>query len=539
MSASIALFNLTWAAPDCLPLFSNVTLSFGPIRTGLVGRNGVGKSTILKLITGQLSPRAGTVTVNGRLGVMRQTVQVDPNETIADLFGVSAAIDSLRRIEQGEATEDELADADWTLESRLAAALGQLGLDTEPETFLAALSGGQRTRAGLAAIIFHEPDFLLLDEPTNNLDRDGREAVLGLLEGWRAGAIIVSHDRELLGFVDEIVELTTLGTTRYGGNWEAYREFKDQNIAAARRDLADAEKRVADAARTAQVRAERQARRQGAGRRDALNGGTPRILLGGKKDRAEDTTGGNSRLAERRRKQAIWEAAAARERVEVLQPLTVTLSPTHLPAGKTVLTFDAVTAGYEPGQPVLCGLSFTITGPERVAVAGPNGSGKTTLLAVVTGHLAPWAGTVRVSTPLAALDQRVSLLDPSATIRDNFMRLNPGADEHACRSALAKFMFRAEAALQVVSTLSGGQVLRAGLACVLGGVAPPSLLVLDEPTNHLDMDAVEAIEAGLRAFDGALLVVSHDETFLRSVGVTRRVELRSLVEQDEIARGAR
>ena len=125
----------------------------------------------------------------------------------------------------------------------------------------------------------------------------------------------------------------------------------------------------------------------------------------------------------------------------------------------------------------------------------------------------------------AILDQRVSLLDPSLSIRDNFRNINPDADETACRAALARFMFRADAALQIVSTLSGGQLLRAGLACVLGGTVPPELLILDEPTNHLDIDSIAAVEAGLRAYDGALLVVSHDEIFLEGIGISRRLEL--------------
>jgi ATPase subunit of ABC transporter with duplicated ATPase domains len=166
-----------------------------------------------------------------------------------------------------------------------------------------------------------------------------------------------------------------------------------------------------------------------------------------------------------------------------------------------------------------------MTGPERVAVTGPNGSGKTTLLAMITGTLQPWRGTVRVIPDHAMLDQQVSLLDPALSIRDNFRRINPQADENACRAALARFMFRADAALQIAGTLSGGQLLRAGLACVLGGETPPSLLILDEPTNHLDIDSIEAVEAGLRAYDGALLVVSHDAAFLENIGVKRHLEL--------------
>jgi ATPase subunit of ABC transporter with duplicated ATPase domains len=223
-------------------------------------------------------------------------------------------------------------------------------------------------------------------------------------------------------------------------------------------------------------------------------------------------------------------ADAARERIEILQPLTVVIPPTGLPANKTVLVMDGVTTGYEPDHPIIRDLSFTITGPERIAVTGPNGSGKTTLLALINGQLRPWAGAVRIMTHFAMLDQQVSLLDPSMSIRDNFRRINPQADENACRAALARFMFRADAALQAVSDLSGGQLLRAGLACVLGGPTPPSLLILDEPTNHLDIDSIGAVEAGLRAYDGALLVVSHDEAFLATSEVSRRLEMPSGVE---------
>ncbi|MDB5313834.1 MAG: yheS 2 [Gemmataceae bacterium] len=526
MPASITLSDLAWSAPDSPPLFSNLNLSFGPARTGLVGRNGVGKTTLFKLIAGELRPQAGNVSVSGGLGILRQTVQVSPDETVAGLLGATAGLAVLRRAEHGEATDEELADADWTVETRIASALGRVGLDTRPETRLATMSGGQRTRAGLAALIFAEPDFLLLDEPTNNLDREGREAVIDLLANWRSGAIVVSHDRELLETMDAIVELTTRGATRYGGNWSTYRELRAQQLAAAKRDLADAEKRVADVARSARVTAERQARRSSAGQRKGAKGGTPRIILGGMKDRGENTSGENARLADRRREQALDAAAVARERIEILQPLTVRLPPTHLPANKPVLRLDAVTVGYEPDRPIVGELSFTITGPERIAVTGPNGSGKTTLLALISGQLSPWVGTVQVMTASAMLDQRVSLLDPSTSIRDNFLRITPQADEYACRTALARFMFRAEAALQLVSTLSGGQLLRAGLACVLGGATPPPFLILDEPTNHLDIDSIEAVEAGLRAYDGALLVVSHDETFLEAVGITRGLELQ-------------
>ena len=525
MSASISLSNIAWSTPDGRTLFSNLSLNFETGRSGLVGRNGVGKSTLLHLISGSLQPQAGKVSVSGTLGLLRQAAQVSPGETVADLFGASAGLDLLRRAEAGLADVDELADADWTLEARIEAALARVGLSAEPGAELSALSGGQRTRAGLAALIFGEPDFILLDEPTNNLDRAGRAAVVDLLAGWRAGAIVVSHDRELLDTMDTIVELTSLGATRYGGNWSHYRERKAVELAAARHDLVDAERRVTDAARSTQATAERKARKDGAGQRYRAKGDMPRILMNGLKNRAENTSGDNARLAERRRAQAVEDAASARERIEVLQPLSVVLPSTGLPASKAVLRIDALTAGYEVGRPVIADFSLDLTGPERVAVSGGNGSGKTTLLKAISGKLEPWSGSVAVLTAYAMLDQQVGLLDAKASIRDNFRHINPEADENAGRAALARFMFRADAALQVVGSLSGGQLLRAGLACVLGGKSPPPLLILDEPTNHLDIESIEAVEAGLRAYDGALLVVSHDRSFLDAIGITRRIEL--------------
>jgi ATPase subunit of ABC transporter with duplicated ATPase domains len=327
--------------------------------------------------------------------------------------------------------------------------------------------------------------------------------------------------------MDSIVELTTLGAARYGGNWSHYRERKALELAAARHDLFEAEKRLSQVAEQAQASAERQSRRRRAGERKRARGDAPKVLLNKMRNDSENTGGAQHRLAERQRVQAIGQAAAARQRIEVLQPFSVVLPRTGLPAGRTILRIEDASVGFVPGRPILRDLSLAIGGPERVAVVGPNGSGKTTLLALIAGRLRPWSGTVRVVDDFALLDQQVSLLEAEASLRDNFLRLNRRADENACRAALARFMFRADAALETVASLSGGQVLRAGLACVLG-VKPPSLLMLDEPTNHLDVDAIEAVEAGLRAYDGALVVVSHDEAFLRAVGVSRRLELPTL-----------
>ena len=159
-----------------------------------------------------------------------------------------------------------------------------------------------------------------------------------------------------------------------------------------------------------------------------------------------------------------------------------------------------------------------MTGPERVALTGGNGTGKTTFLALAGGAAQPTSGTVRRPAPSVMLDQGVAILDPATTILENFRRLNPDASINHAHAMLARFLFRNTEALKPVAVLSGGEMLRAGLACVLGGRRPPSLLILDEPTNHLDLDSIAAVESALRGFDGALLVASHDEDFLEAIG---------------------
>jgi ATPase subunit of ABC transporter with duplicated ATPase domains len=366
---------------------------------------------------------------------------------------------------------------------------------------------------------------LLLDEPTNNLDADARALVARVLARWKGGAVVVSHDRTLLRGMDRIVELSSLGARSYGGGYDLYAQRKAEETAAAVRDLDHAERETRRVAREAQVARERKDRRDAAGKRFAARRSEPKILLGAMAQRAEQSGGREDLLARRLSEQAADRKAEAEARVERLSTLAFDLPPSRLPVGKPVLAFEGVYFAWRDGGLVLDDLSFQIVGPERVAVCGPNGAGKTTLIRLATGALSPSTGVVRRGVPAALLDQRAALLDDGQTILENFLRLNPAAGVNAAHAALARFMFRNAAAQQQAATLSGGERLRAALACVLCAETPPQLLILDEPTNHLDLAAIEAVEAALASYDGALLVVSHDEDFLEAVGVERRIRL--------------
>ena len=192
-----------------------------------------------------------------------------------------------------------------------------------------------------------------------------------------------------------------------------------------------------------------------------------------------------------------------------------------------VLELEEVSFHYAAGaRPILENFSLRVVGPERLAIVGRNGSGKSTLLQLILGELQPTAGHVRVGVGrVSCLDQRADLLDPRRSVLENFRVWNPGLSETVCRLTLARFLFRYDDVHRLSSTLSGGERLRAALACVLTGVNPPQLLLLDEPTNHLDLASLANLEQALRLYTGALVVVSHDRIFLSNIGVDRSVEL--------------
>ncbi|MHB2264111.1 ABC-F family ATP-binding cassette domain-containing protein [Aliihoeflea sp. PC F10.4] len=521
---SLSVHDLSFRLPDGRTLFENLDLSFSTERIGLVGRNGAGKSSLLAILAGYAAPSSGAVSRDGVVRMLSQRVG-EKDATLVSLFGIAEQLAAIERAEMGEAGMDELTGIDWKLPARLEAALVRFGISgIDPSTPLDEFSGGQRTRAGLAALVFDRPDFILLDEPTNNLDAEGRRLVLDLLDSWRGGAVVVSHDRELLRRMDRIVELSPLGARVYGGNYDDYHAAREAERAVAETDLKSAEQEMRRVERKAQQMRERQERRDAGGRRSRAGSSDPKILLDARKERAEGTAGRGGRLGDRLKAKSAESLSEARSRIERTTPFAAGMAKSAVHRGRVLLTLDDVAAGFGD-VPVIHDIGLSIVGPERIALTGPNGAGKSTLLAVIAGDLEPMCGTVHRLGRMVILDQHVSILDPSLSILDNFARLNPDATSHDARSALARYAFRADDALKRVANLSGGELLRSGLACSAGGAAAPELLILDEPTNHLDLDSIAAVEDGLQGFAGALLVVSHDRSFLDAIGVDREFVL--------------
>jgi len=524
MPAFLTLDSISLATPDGRALFDGLTLALGSERIGVVGRNGCGKSTLLRVISGEIEPAAGSVQRSGSIGTLAQIA--DDRLTVAEALDVADDLARLQRLESGAGSLDDAAEADWTLETRLDAALFETGLPALPrDRRLASLSGGERTRVALARLLIEAPDVLLLDEPTNNLDADGRRAVAELLGRWRGGVVVASHDRALLERVDRIVELTAVGVTIFGGAWPAFAEARDAARARAEAELSRASDALRNAERAAQEAVEKKARRDKTGRAARAKGGAPRLFLDAEKQRSENSGAREGRLADRLIGDRTDTLEQARARVEILTPLSIELPKTGLPGSRELVALKDVVMA-QGARRLFGPLSFEVRGPERIAVGGANGSGKTTLLRLIAGELEPTTGEVRRLTDrVAVLDQHVGLLDSAGSILDNLRRLNPDLTDNEAHAALARFAFRNQAALRIAATLSGGERLRAGLACVFARREPPLLLLLDEPTNHLDLTSIEVLETALAGFDGALIAVSHDQRFLRAIGVGREIRL--------------
>ncbi|MEU1812500.1 ABC-F family ATP-binding cassette domain-containing protein [Micromonospora aurantiaca (nom. illeg.)] len=526
----IVCSNLTFSWPDDTPVFQNLSFTLGGGRTGLVAPNGAGKSTLLKLIAGEYRPAAGSVTVDGVLGYLPQSLPLAADLTVAEVLEIAPLIAALHAIEAGDADEKHFTTigADWDIEERTRAQLDRLGLgDLAFDRRLGTLSGGQVVSLGLAAQLLKQPDVLLLDEPTNNLDLGARHRLYDVLEQWHGCLLLVSHDRALLDRMDRIAELDSGEMRFHGGDFTSYeaavraaQEVAEKNVRSAGQDL-KREKRELQEAR------ERAARRAGNASRNLKNAGLARIVAGGLKRDAQVAAGKANEMHSERVDDARARLDEAERALRNEKTITVELPATTVPAGRTLLTAERVRVRHgERSLFAADGVDLTIRGPERIALLGDNGAGKSTLLRLIDGDLEPESGRItRADGRIAYLSQRLDLLDLDRTVAENLAAFAPQAPDAQRMNLLARFLFRGPRAHLPVGVLSGGERLRATLACVLGAEPAPQLLLLDEPTNNLDLVSVGQLESALHAYRGALLVVSHDERFLAAINVGRWLRL--------------
>jgi len=482
-------------------------------KVGLVGPNGSGKTTLFRLITGELAPQAGTVTRARRVQIayLPQEPALDTANTLLD--EVSATFEHVRRLERrvAEAAQriadhhetdriDEIMAEYDELHHRLLAAggydyevtvrevLGGLGFTpADYDKPIAVLSGGQKCRAALAALLLQEADLLLLDEPTNHLDLEATRFLEKFLAGYHGAAVIVSHDRYLLDRVtDKIADLEDQRIELYPCSYSDYVEAKRVRKLAAQRSYARQQEWI----RHQREYAER---------------------VKADKSRAKQARGRLRQLERMERDGRILDKPASHRRRMAIQ-----FTPSRR-AGERVLTCRGVCKAY--GDVVLFeNLDLEIYRGDKVGIVGPNGVGKTTLLKMAMRQVEPDRGEVRLyeNLDVGYYDQEHTTLNPQDTVLESLDPSAPGTPrEPPLRSFLARFLFVGRDVYKRVGDLSGGEQSRVMLARLVW--SNPQVLILDEPTNHLDIPAREALEDALIAYEGAILLVSHDRYFLDRV----------------------
>jgi len=510
-------------------LFKKLSLSFGCEKTGLVGSNGTGKTTLLKIIMGELSPQTGTVNISCKIGYLPQNFITNQDQTIAEVFGINQKISALERMNSGlcDQHDFEIIDDDWDVVERACKLLQQFNLgEMDLSRQIKTLSGGQLTRVFFARLLMNKNDFLILDEPTNNLDSESRLALYDVIKNFNGGLLIVSHDRQLLTLMDQIIELSPLEVKTYGGNYSDYIEQKSIVLTAREQDLVDTQKQLSKIKKTVQMSKERYEQRASRGKKKGREGGIPKILLGAMKNHAEKTKSKLEAMTDKQIASAKNKLAIAKSKIEQQESLDFELEATRVYNTKLVLDIHNLIFAYPEHTPTILNFNMSLVGPKRIAIAGKNGCGKTTLLKLIMGQLEPASGIIKIGVQHCAyLDQALSVLNPHTTILDNFKQLNSSVKETDCRLRLAAFLFAHDDALKLVSNLSGGEKMRAALACVLMGDTPPQLILLDEPTNNMDLASIASIEKALRSYKGALIAVSHDTMFLQNIGIEEKIEL--------------
>ncbi|QDK46971.1 ABC transporter ATP-binding protein [Bdellovibrio sp. ZAP7] len=482
-----------------LRLFSSLSFTVGSGRYGLLGPNGIGKSTLAKILSGEIPATEGEIHASHPVTYLRQ-IEERPVQTVGEFL-----VDIWESSQLDAVTQESL--------------LGDIPFDRT----LQQLSGGEWTRVRIAKALAINSGLLILDEPTNNLDREAKRRITEFVQGFDGNILVISHDREILESMDSILEMSNQGMRAYGGGYSFYHEQRTQEIELEQSTLDQLRREKKKTERELHSKVQSQEKRMRRGQIQGEKGGMPKILLGARKRAAQVTLGTINTNESQRAENASADFQSHFAGMRSQTILRLKELDSAVPADKLIFTLADFNFRFAGSDSWLWpeNLTLHMKGPERWALTGKNGAGKTTLLQLLLSNgqkpLGEIRGELKVGTLHTSLiDQEYSILNSGQTVLESIMDVSSKGSEWI-RNELAAFQFFADRVHQKVESLSGGEKLKLCLAKVFLADAVPELLVLDEPTNNLDLQSLEVLEDVFIGYQGALLVVSHDPVFLENI----------------------
>lgn len=529
----IHLQNISYSHPNKDPLLDGISLNINKgDKVGLIGRNGVGKSTFLKLITKDLQPTSGTIEISSTPYYIPQLVGQFDHLTVAQSLNVSEKIAALHRILAGSGTTDDMMtlDDDWSVEERCMDALHKWGLKNLKLTQkLEGLSGGQKTRVFLSGISIHHPQLVIMDEPGNHLDLTGKRQLHTWIDQTSHTLLVVSHDRSLLDRMSIIGELHKHVLVMYGGNYQHYLKQKELEQEALSHDIHAKEKELRKVIVKQRQTMERQQKQESRGKKKQVKAGVPKVMRNKMKNDSENTSSRLKVTHLLKSGSVRGELSELREKRPDPSKIKVGFSQSTLHEGKQLISIKEINYSYNSTPIWKSPLSFEIRNGDRLAIIGDNGSGKSTLIKLILGQLQPDRGEVRRANFTAMyLDQDYSLIQNEVSIYDQAESYNNNSlPEHEVKTILNRFLFKSDDWKKMGVSLSGGERMRLSLACLSLSSKTPDIIALDEPTNNLDIENISILTNAINEYHGTVLVISHDQTFLDQVGIKSSLELPS------------
>jgi len=525
----IFLHHISFGFPAGNLLFNSITLTIpSRTRSALVGSNGMGKSTLLKILAGEIEPLEGSVTIQNERFYVPQMFGSFNDKTVAECLKIDQKLDALQKITSGEVDEVyfETLNDDWDIEERSRQALQYWKLrNLDLNQKLGSLSGGQKTKVFLAGMMIHEPEVILLDEPTNHLDQESRHLLYDFIEKTNSTVVMVSHDRTLLNLADTIFELSNQGISTYGGNYDFYAEQKEIENEALQNDIHSKERALKKAKEKELETLERKQKLDARGKGKQKKSGVARIMMNTMRNNAENNSSKLKAVHAEKISGISGELRELRSSVRSADQMKVNFNDSHLHSGKILISAEEINYAYQEIDLWQKKLSLEIRSGDRIVIKGSNGSGKTTLIKLLLGNLQPATGKIaRSDFQWIYIDQEYSLIDRTMTVYEFVQQFNDHAmTEPEVKTLLARFLFGKETWDKNCGVLSGGERLRLLLCGLSISQKAPDLIILDEPTNNLDLQNVEILTDSIKDYQGTLVVISHDAVFLEEIGVRREV----------------